>query len=205
MMATTETSNGAYRRLMTNLVMRVKGANDLPVVSVTWREATNFAHQLTRWEQSVGRLKPKQAYRLATDGEWNAAAGLSEADPGKPAPQRWWWLSPEKPPQDANFAGEEWKDNRRYRGQEHLPGFRDFHAELAPARSMGTNQFGIYHMPGNVREWVLDSDERGQHWPRGAAYDSTTASDLNCFARPRFRSHEHRPNVGIRLVFDLGE
>lgn len=86
-----------------------------PVVMVSWKDAMAFCGWLTTKERAEGRLSSGQAYRLPTDLEWSAAAGVDDsgvaaqppAERGLKAPKgRYFWGTQWPPPTNAgNFGG----------------------------------------------------------------------------------------------------
>jgi len=50
---------------------------DHPVVGIDLQDALAFCNWLTQTERDQGKIKPNQGYRLPTNTEWSAAAGLS--------------------------------------------------------------------------------------------------------------------------------
>ncbi len=107
-----------------------------PVNNVSWEEAAAFCDWLTVRERELGRIGPKDRYRLPRDREWDIALGTKERYP---------W-------------GDKWpKGNERSRLPGYLPDSQNL---LAPVGSSPANAFGIYDLSGNAMEWCLDSYDR---------------------------------------------
>lgn len=153
-----------------------------PVVRVDWQDARNFCTWLTGAERRAGRLGPAWEYRLPTDLEWSAAAGLvpltdSWVNGPMPDPLLWPWGHQWPPPRDAgNYDTardpKKWGWTNPYLGR------------TAPVGSYVPNGYGLYDLGGNANEWVNDESPlanepryrvmRGGHWeqykPTPSAY-----------------------------------
>ncbi len=68
-----EVTQGEYQAVMGNNPSFFKGDTNLPVESVSWRDATNYCGKLTQQERQAGRLPPGFVYRLPTEAEWEYA------------------------------------------------------------------------------------------------------------------------------------
>lgn len=163
-------------------------ANDQPVVSVSWDDASQYADWLT---ESTGF-----AYRLPTEAEWEYAARAGTQTP--------YFFGDEITPSSAH-----WSDNGLVE------------APLASSeRGVNRNPFRLYHMSGNVREWVQDSwfdDYAGAPADGRARVDATddrkvvrggsyrdAAINLRSAARePAQRSHRDAL-TGFRVVREVG-
>lgn len=82
--------------------------DDDPVAGPCWLDAAGFCTWLTWEERRTGRIRQDQAYRLPTDDEWSAAAGLPEKSGATAVEREASW------PQSVHFwlwgpAGEELK------------------------------------------------------------------------------------------------
>jgi formylglycine-generating enzyme required for sulfatase activity len=102
--------------------------SDLPVVRISWRDATAYAAWLSR--------KTGRSYRLPTDEEWAFAAGSRFAD-------------------DSVGADESADPSKRWLARYEKESSRDaFDKEVKPAGTFGVNEHGLADMAGNVWEWT---------------------------------------------------
>jgi formylglycine-generating enzyme required for sulfatase activity len=102
-----------------------------PVVCVTWNDAQDYVHWLSR--------RTRHQYRLLTEAEWEyaARAGTTTAYP---------WGS-KGSHEHANYGAENWGG---------LTVGRDHWFYTSPVGSFPPNGFGLYDMHGNVLQWVED-------------------------------------------------
>jgi formylglycine-generating enzyme required for sulfatase activity len=198
--------------------------DDLPVVHVSWEDATAFASWLS--------VQTGQRYRLPSEAELEYAnrAGTATA-------YAWGDGAPPKPV--ANIKGErdtalmpvEWqtpdKDEIAYAEQDgptptSFAGYGDGFGTAAPVASFAANQFGLYDTTGNVWEWTSDcwhesyrgAPADGSAWMGAQAGDCgrrvLRGGSFYCFPRhlraanrwaelPAFRNMY----VGFRIARDL--
>jgi formylglycine-generating enzyme required for sulfatase activity len=118
-----------------------EAADDLPVVHVSWNDATAYTKWLSR-----GTGKP---YRLPTESEFEYAlrAGSKE---------RYWWGDGSPKDVIENLTGERDVSRSRRQWESFFEGYRDRHWGPAPAASFKPNPFGLFDIGGNVGEWVMD-------------------------------------------------
>ncbi len=190
----------------------VSFAPDHPVVNVSWEDAKAFCDWLTEKERREGRLAATARYRLPSDLEWSAAAGLPKERGDTPkardgqVPEVYLWGKQFPPPAGAgNYAdmvsrmtfGNDW---------ETIPGFRDGFSTTAPVGSYAANQFGLFDLGGNVWEWCEDfmDGQSGYRVTRGGSWVNAEAEYLWSSARnsrpPGFRRHA----IGFRVVLTNG-
>lgn len=144
-----------------NPVEVFKRCSDCPVQNISWHEAVAFANELSKREgleqcftcsgnQSSVKCSVKvhpykcSGYRLPTEAEWEYAARANTATnyPGS---------------NDIDEAGWWYQNARR---------------ETHPVGTKAKNQFGLYGMAGNAREFVLDWYSE---YPKGEVIDPFVA------------------------------
>jgi formylglycine-generating enzyme required for sulfatase activity len=181
-----------------------------PVCAINWADARAFCAWLTAKERQEHRLRPGEFYRLPTDAEWSAAAGLSPEGPGTPAEKEshsaaaYPW-GPHWPPDPGagNYAGEEARDGHWPAEGTVIAGYRDGFARTSPVGSFAPNQFGLYDMTGNVWQWCEDWREPAHRHRvlRGGSFYNASPKDLLASRRPDFDPPETRAvNFGLRCV-----
>jgi serine/threonine protein kinase len=184
-------------------------SDDHPAVNVSWDDAQAFCTWLTDKERKSGHLGSQQRYRLPTDQEWSAAAGMI-AEEGETPRERngkasgsYGWPTPEVPMEGAgNFAGE---------GDTNMPeseiaGYRDGYTQTAPVGKFSPNAFGLHDMPGNVAEWVEDwfDNSKSDRTVRGGAWMRLGEHDLLSSFRWKLKPAEFADYIGFRVVLDCG-
>jgi len=177
--------------------------DDLPVIHVSWNDATAYAEWLT---EQTGR-----SYRLPTEAEfeYSLRAGTQTA--------YWWGRRPDEEPENVTGDGDEFRDQRRWTVA--FDRWSDGYWGPAPAGSLVANPFGLFDMGGNVMEWVLDcwhdsyvrAPTDGSAWVnpgcnrrviRGASWSSTPAMSRSAF-RLSSRTDVADARVGFRVARDL--
>ena len=189
---------------------RKNGANrppdDHPVTGVSFLEATLFCEWLTTTETAAGRLKAGQHYRLPTDAEWSAAAGIP-AEPGAtlrerddPADRTFAWGTQwPRPPGAGNFGG--------VHAPEAIAG-ADIFEQSAPVGTFAPNRLGLFDLGGNAAEMVSDliAPELGLHATRGASFADMDERALRLRARGVGENDRGTaPDLGFRIVLDLSD
>ena len=126
------------------------GAPDLPVVCVSWKDATAYADWLS--------AKSGKRYRLPTEAEWEYAARAGGQG------EYYWGNLAEDACANANVFDRDGAEGGTVAvfsvtsAGEDVPHAkcRDGHAGVAPVGSYRPNAFGLYDMTGNVWEWTQD-------------------------------------------------
>jgi formylglycine-generating enzyme required for sulfatase activity len=185
------------------------GRDELPVMLVTWYEASAYGRWLTR-ARGGGRWQ----FRMPTEAEWEKAArGPDGFDYG---------LGMELSEPQAGLYN--WRKN---------PDAPVTLVAPPTARGMGgalesagagfrPNRFGIYHASGNAREWTQsvfrpynrehpyrDDDRNGDETPgqrvtRGGSWYSASAVRLQLAYREEFQPELSSDDLGFRIVAILG-
>ncbi|MDZ4815910.1 MAG: bifunctional serine/threonine-protein kinase/formylglycine-generating enzyme family protein [Verrucomicrobiota bacterium] len=184
-----------------------------PVCAVNRDDALAFCRWLSAKEQTAGILAAHQSYRLPSDSEWSAAAGLKFENGRTPQEKddkiknEYPWGGDWPPPENAgNYAGLEAHDDDWPSGWVDTNGYRDGYARTSPVGTFAPNQYGIYDMGGNVWEWCDErySDKHFHYVLRGASWnteDSTSwVTSRRIFSPSDFRTTSR----GFRIVLDLG-
>ncbi len=136
---------------------------DGPACGINLLQSRRFCAWLTWREQREGRLSPGDYYRLPTDTEWSAAAGLPAEAGATPEdrhrklpagePVYPWGSDWPPPPGYGNYAGTEARDATWPVIWLNLKTANDSHVRTAPSGSFAENAAGLHDMWGNVWEW----------------------------------------------------
>lgn len=176
-----------------------------PACGISQVEAKLFCTWLTEQEQKKGWLGQDQHYRLPTDAEWSAAAGLAN-DPGPDARPA---LSAEFTALPAgNFAGPEARRHPLW--PPHLPtdAPEDAYPTTAPVGSYPANAAALFDMSGNVAEWTSTraTPRRGlapdAYCLRGGSWATGRMTGLLPETRLQAKRALARPNFGFRILLD---
>lgn len=143
----------------------IQGENE-PMVCVSWTDAKAYVDWLSK--------KTKKKYRLLSESEWEYAAR------GTTVTSRYWDKGGSGQCANANGADEALKT--RYSNWFELTApCDDGSAHTSEAGRYGPNEFGLYDMLGNAREWVEDCWHRDHG---DAPSDGTARTDGgNCALR----------------------
>ena len=170
-----------------------------PVACVSWNDAMAYIRWLNR--------SSTQTYRLPTEAEWEYAARG-----GEPAGARFWGNDPNKACKFANGAD---LAAQRKLGWQTVHQCDDGFVYTAPVQSPAfkPNQYGLYHMLGNVLEWTCSAYAENYNGSREK--DCTSGGALRVLRggswinKPRFLRSAFRDrntadaandNVGFRLA-----
>ncbi len=113
-----------------------------PVVNVSWDEAQAFCQWLTEKERNAGKISKYQSYRLPTDAEWSAAAGLQAGEESEKVENVYPW-------------GIQWPPPKNFGNYSSTLGV-DAYENTSPVGSFPANRYGLYDMGGNVWQWCQD-------------------------------------------------
>lgn len=170
-----EVTQADYERIMGTNPSHFNGA-DLPVDSVTWYDAIEYCNKLSESRgltpvytvngQSVSWNRAANGYRLLTEAEWEYAtrAGTSTE----------FYTGHAISDSQANYYGRyPYMVEENYIHHNNQIATGGYRGTTVAANELAPNAFGLYHMLGNVSEWVYDcygEYDRGQTAdPVGAA------------------------------------
>jgi len=172
-----------------------------PAAGLSWERATEFCTWLTETERATGLLPEGARYRLLSDVEWSAAAGLDDESGLDPearhlaTPDHFPWSPPRWPPPvgAANLDATK------------IAGFDDAFAYTSPVKATSPTERGFYDLAGNLAEWCADP------WPsqpdhrvyRGGSWLSSAQEDLLTSRRHHAPASAARDNIGFRYALDL--
>lgn len=188
---------------------KIDQSDEHPAVNVSWDDAQAFCVWLTQEERKSGHLGSQQRYRLPTDQEWSAAAGMTAEEGSTPsernskAPGSYGWPTAEVPIQGAgNFAGQTETETP----ETEIRGYTDGYTHTAPVGKFSPNTFGLHDMAGNVAEWVEDwfDDTKTERTVRGGAWFRLGEHDLLTSFRWKLKPTEIADYLGFRVVLDAG-
>ncbi len=138
---------------------------DHPVVFVSREDARAFCAWLTERERQPGeeRITPNQVYRLPTDLEWSAIAGIRDHPDLSPkwrnlhkAAVFFWGEAWPPPPRSGNLADATAVAQGALPAARAVEDYEDGYAYTSPVGVFPPGPNGIYDLEGNVHEWVAD-------------------------------------------------
>ncbi len=155
-------------KTITNGTVMIPQQDEYPVVSVTRNTANAYCEWLTKNEAAKGTLPKGARYRLPTDLEWSAAAGLRDETGSTPrersehgrATYPWNGRFPPTKPV-GNYCDSTYQKQILSEPRNPVPGYDDGYATLSPVGSFPPNDLGIYDLGGNVGEWCADNYDTG--------------------------------------------
>ena len=145
-----------------------------PIVNVSREDAAAFCAWLTERERTSERIAFSHEYRLPTDAEWSAMAGVEEEEGTSPS-----WRESRKQsvfpwgpawPVGAkvgNFADRSAIAVPGMSADRTIAGYDDGFPCTAPVGSFPANDLRIHDLGGNVHEWVQDEYSKLSSRPLG--------------------------------------
>jgi formylglycine-generating enzyme required for sulfatase activity len=181
-----------------------------PVCCINWQDAEAFCAWLTEKERKEHRIGPDERYRLPTDSEWSAAAGLPPEPGATPGDKNAriaglypWGTGWPPAPGSGNYAGEEARDSKWPADGMVIAGYRDGYPRTSPVGAFPANRYGLFDMGGNVWQWCEDwsGPDHRHRVLRGSSFYNSSPKDLLLSRRADFDPPETRAvNFGMRCV-----
>jgi len=181
-----------------------RAEGSLPVIHVSWEDATAYADWLSK--------QTGKRYRLPSEAEFEYAlrAGSQTRFP---------WGDGNPTRVVANLTGEKDRSASRRNWVNAFPNYADGHWGPAPVRTYEPNRFGLHDLAGNVSEWVEDcwhenyqrAPTDGSAWVnpgcarrviRGASWASAPDQTRSAF-RLNAGTATTNARLGFRVVRDL--
>ena len=191
---------GTYHERAATLKPHFEQTPEHPVVYVNLQDAIAFCNWLTQQEQASGRIKINQGYRLPTNKEWDAAAGLASTkskDLSTTAKVQEslsfvWGDQWPPPPGAGNFQSSE------------IPGYQDDYPFTAPVGKFNPTRDGLYDIAGNVWQWTMDMrlTANAEGNLRGGSWAYFRRQCLTSAYIYRVPASLRAPTIGFRCVFE---
>ena len=180
-----------------------------PVVRVNQEDGRAFCAWLTERELKSDSLGEGQVYRLPTDVEWSAAAGVQSEIGATPEERDGrvrdfpWGKSWPPPPGSGNFA------DTSVKRPPVIAGYSDGFPFTSPVGSFPASKSGLFDMSGNVWQWVEDSYHGGgqrKDWGvlRGGSWGTSKQEELRLGYRDVVDRAERDVTFGFRCVLAPG-
>lgn len=183
-----------------------------PVVFVSRDNARAFCEWLTQKERKEERINPQHIYRLPSDLEWSAMAGLQEEDGISPIsrdarmelvyPWGTTWISGKD--MVGNFADVSASLSPGMDAARTIPGYDDGYAHTSPVGAFPPNSHGLYDLSGNVQEWVEDDYSKFTKEPlgvlRGGGWNTYQRENLLTGSRNPVPPNYQDAMYGFRIV-----
>ena len=171
-----------------------------PVVNISLRDAAAFCAWLTEKEHASGKLDPRQFYRLPTNKEWDAAAGLASGRMDERA-------TTQKVADEQSFPwGMEWPPPRTAGNLNfaEIDGSDDGFTYTSPVGVFRPSPEGLYDLAGNAWEWAWDADVKtdSNGTLRGGSWMYFKKECLLSGYRYQVPPDLHAPSVGFRCVLE---
>jgi formylglycine-generating enzyme required for sulfatase activity len=173
-----------------------------PAVAVSWEDANAFCAWLTKRDLDAKLIPATARYRLPTDAEWSALAGMPEetgADPsqkhlGNKTHYPWGNDLWPPPPLSVNIQAAKIGE-----------GFRDNYSYTSPVGILIPNSKSFHDLAGNASEWCEDvwpgaEDERVV---RGGSWLSSDKTALLSSHRNHLVKSSRRSDIGFRCMLQL--
>jgi Sulfatase-modifying factor enzyme 1/Caspase domain len=159
------------------------GRRDRPVINLSWWDANEYAMWLSK---ETGKY-----YRIPTETEWEYAARAGSTT------ERFWGENADEACAFANVYDQSSK--QRFEDRFHWPSHacNDGFAQTAPVGTFRPNDFGLYDMLGNVREWTWEKALRGGSWSKEPNF--VTSANRHYPKDPAGRGDD----IGFRVARDL--